>query len=770
MRIACLDHPYHRTTASSAFIHELLKRLGDLDLFFPEAGAVELSGEAGRFQPEIYDIIVILQVQEAFHLAPPEHPNVVFIPMYDALVWEGCFYWSQAFERGKVLCFSAALHDEVSRRTRRTAWFQYFPDPRSYEPVASYDPPRGFYWLRRKALGPETIARVAGGSHFEEFHVHIAPDPGEEPPPIDCLAGCTKQLRTTSWFGSREEHLALLRRANVYFAPRRFEGIGLGFLEAMATGLCVVAPDTPTHNEYISPGINGVLYDPRRPGPVDLSRLSELGRRARESVERGRRRWEAHLDDLFDFILTPTAEFRRARFLAAGWLERLPPQRPLTAKQRKDRGPVAVVVPCPEPAKGLRETLESVLGQDYSDVECLLVAGKGVWIPVELAGDAERVILLRPGAALTPSTVAGMALEKSAARWFLVLEPGTILASPDALRRLFERAPASAGIVYGHYLGRSVAGADEYFRSAGIAELAGHLRRGAAGLRWLASAPAAGAIAWSRAVWEGHSPDPALTETVWADLLLRAHAAGCETFHADETVCARVAGQGPWRAESLPEWIELARRHGGPEAAGALRAALGFEGPAQRRRPGRNSGFSRSRRALLRWLPRWLGGATALVPAPLDLKAEMARLSYEIYPASLEEGADFSRPGLPAFLRTVRGLSLREDWGRWSDGGRVEFEFRWVLPERFTLVLRGYAVGGNVGCPIRVSAGGCTRELRMQGAPARDYRVGFRLPEPAHALAFEIPHPATRAELWGDPAWDLRGLGIAFERLAIRPG
>ena len=35
--------------------------------------------------------------------------------------------------------------------------------------------------------------------------------------------------------------------------------------------------------------------------------------------------------------------------------------------------------------------------------------------------------------------------------------------------------------------------------------------------------------------------------------------------------------------------------------------------------------------------------------------------------ATLAEGVDFSRETLPDFLSAVEGLSLREDWGRWSD-------------------------------------------------------------------------------------------------------
>lgn len=65
----------------------------------------------------------------------------------------------------------------------------------------------------------------------------------------------------------------------------------MSFLEAMAMGLCVVAPNAPTMNEYIRDGVNGLLYDPGNPQPIDFSRARELGEVARTSCEEGRREW-----------------------------------------------------------------------------------------------------------------------------------------------------------------------------------------------------------------------------------------------------------------------------------------------------------------------------------------------------------------------------------------------------------------------------------------------------------------------------------------------
>ncbi len=94
----------------------------------------------------------------------------------------------------------------------------------------------------------------------------------------------------------------MLSKSNVYFAPGLYEGIGLSFLEAMAMGMCVVAPNTATMNEYIIHGVNGLLYNPQDPFPLDFSHADRFGARARKSVENGYKRWVKSIDDILDFV------------------------------------------------------------------------------------------------------------------------------------------------------------------------------------------------------------------------------------------------------------------------------------------------------------------------------------------------------------------------------------------------------------------------------------------------------------------------------------
>ena len=116
------------------------------------------------------------------------------------------------------------------------------------------------------------------------------------------LSDCAWSIKITKWFANREDYLRAVREADVFFAPRVSEGIGMSFLEAMVGGKCVAAPDNPTMTEYIDHGRTGLLYNPKRPGPLDFSRVEDISDNVRRFVEEGREKWLQAREELLDFI------------------------------------------------------------------------------------------------------------------------------------------------------------------------------------------------------------------------------------------------------------------------------------------------------------------------------------------------------------------------------------------------------------------------------------------------------------------------------------
>lgn len=310
MKIAFIGHSYHKRTGSSRFFVDLLQRLGRVSTFYDESWRGDPGIGLRAFDPNEFDCIVIWQMTEAFRYIRKPHPNVLFVPMYDAMVAEGrSIRWSEAFNNAKVLCFSSELFRTISRQNPRSIYLQYCPDPSQFPVESRRQALRGIFWNRIAAIDETLIARLCGDAVFDLFTLHRAPDPlsgtrvtGESP--IRTRTG-----RISRWWTDRRDYLAEVAQHNVFFAPRIYEGIGMSVLEAMAMGLCVVATDRPTHNEYIAHRRNGILYDPTDVRSVSLTLANELGFRARESVEKGFLKWSAAQDELMNFVALPTDAF-----------------------------------------------------------------------------------------------------------------------------------------------------------------------------------------------------------------------------------------------------------------------------------------------------------------------------------------------------------------------------------------------------------------------------------------------------------------------------
>jgi Glycosyl transferases group 1 len=313
-RIAYVDHSYHQRTQATMFLVEMLRTRGHVvEIFWDDAWA---GGEPIAWNSVAnHDVVIMFQ-----SYCPTDgrtfrslHPNVIYVPMFDQFgLSRGLFgdlsaFW-QPFRGSKVLSFSTALN-ALTRGYGITSFLvHYYPDVPAVQHRAT-EGLHGFFWLRREMeLGWNVVRSLIGPTRFDSVHLHIVGDPGfpavQPPPPADVE---TYNITISTWFNKWSDFDIVARGANVYFAPRIEEGIGQAFLEAMSRGQCVVAADNPTMSEYIVHGVNGLLYDPRSPQPLDFSGVDRLGQEARRGILAGRARWSGTAEALVDFILTPSA-------------------------------------------------------------------------------------------------------------------------------------------------------------------------------------------------------------------------------------------------------------------------------------------------------------------------------------------------------------------------------------------------------------------------------------------------------------------------------
>jgi glycosyltransferase involved in cell wall biosynthesis len=305
MDIAMIGPTFHNRTQSSDFFINVLAQLGTVHVFWDESWSSRANEWIAQFDPSQFDCIVIWQWSTLLlskrHILV-DHPNVIFVPMYDHTLQTSPTLRHALYSSYKVICFSPSLFDEVARSSTNTTLVRYFPDPDQLEPRGKDLGLAGFLWRRTNQITEATIARLCSNVIFDRFTLHWCPDPIADPiQGLNDRPIRTKQLLRTSWFSLRADYLDTLKQHNLFFAPRRAEGIGMSFLEAMGMGLCVVAPNTPTHNEYIIHGYNGILYsdDISR---LDLGQIDILGDIARESIRTGHGDWLNSIDRLCSFM------------------------------------------------------------------------------------------------------------------------------------------------------------------------------------------------------------------------------------------------------------------------------------------------------------------------------------------------------------------------------------------------------------------------------------------------------------------------------------
>jgi hypothetical protein len=313
-RIAYIDHSYHSKTGSTQFLPEILRRRGHtVDFFWDD---VWKGGTAVPFSRAAdYDVVIMFQCrcesQEPYFRKL--HPNVVYIPMLDSFeIYRGPQHhrgWEwEPFQGCKILSFSSALHAIATSFGLRSFFIRYYQPPENRVPHA--DLPSAFFWLRHENhVSWPMVRSLLQGTCFGSVHLHVALDPYSLEPTLPTEAERKEyNITTSTWFAEKSDFLNIVKCANIFFAPRLDEGIGQSFLEAMARGQCVAAPDNGTMNEYILHGVNGLLYNPERPTPLDFSRFAELGEAARQSVAAGYERWLAAEDRLEEFILMPSSK------------------------------------------------------------------------------------------------------------------------------------------------------------------------------------------------------------------------------------------------------------------------------------------------------------------------------------------------------------------------------------------------------------------------------------------------------------------------------
>lgn len=289
---------FHEKTGSNDFIRTLLE-----ERYYVDYCALEWADESLllNYIDKKYDFIVCWQLRLSKKiLSSLEYDRGVFFPMLDACKPAYKIEWWWNYRRFKIISFSSFLHKKLKIVGLDSHYIQYFPPINNEVQLGS--PRSAFFWNRRSNPNINDIMKLLSESDIKAIHWHNAQDPDQEILPISNQYNHEYFINTSSWFEDKEDMEVYRNNSSYYFAPRESEGIGHSFLEAMACGRCVIAPNNGTMNEYIEHGENGLLYDSKKIKPIGLHDLESIQNNVLQYCREGRKRWDESKSLIYNWM------------------------------------------------------------------------------------------------------------------------------------------------------------------------------------------------------------------------------------------------------------------------------------------------------------------------------------------------------------------------------------------------------------------------------------------------------------------------------------
>lgn len=301
MKVLFVDHIFHAKTTSAQFFVDLLRDFFEVEVVYVdpdhphEAAESLLNCDA--------ETVVLWQLD---YLAPfflTLGRKTIVVPMYDGSALLPDLHWIWG-NQATYINFSRRLHERILHVKGHSQLVRYFVAPVSRDELSDFNEMRVFLWQRRPEHGinVEAVERLLG-DQIHSLHIHDAPDDHDLNTAGFFPKSPSYKLTRSRWVDDPKIYKRILSTCNVFFAPRRSEGIGLAMLEALGRGMLVIASDAPTHDEYISNWLNGILFNPDNTGYAHVSSVAkEIGYMAWQGVRDGHRQWLEATPKIIDAV------------------------------------------------------------------------------------------------------------------------------------------------------------------------------------------------------------------------------------------------------------------------------------------------------------------------------------------------------------------------------------------------------------------------------------------------------------------------------------
>ncbi len=260
-KLTFVDIDFHKKTKSGNFLFNLFASYFKINLVWVKSNKNRFIFDC--YSKNLKENIFFFQFLPSFiSLYRLRDKKIIWAPMYDDIKKKNYFYWYLlSFFNISIISFSEKINEICKKYGISYLFVRYFPRVKKNK-VKKIKKISIFFWYRGTVKISDWIHSI-NPKHTKEIIYYNLKDPNFSNENINSKLKKKYNIKFyNGTFGKTDNiYRKLVKRCDVYVAPREREGIGHSFLEAMSEGKYILSKNEETMNEYITSPIIGTFFE-----------------------------------------------------------------------------------------------------------------------------------------------------------------------------------------------------------------------------------------------------------------------------------------------------------------------------------------------------------------------------------------------------------------------------------------------------------------------------------------------------------------------------
>ena len=223
--------------------------------------------------------------------------------MYDNLPFDWKFWKKIKYVNIKLLCFSNKIKLHADKIGCQNIGLKYFIRPKEMEFKTPQKTLNIFFWYRNDLKLNDWIG-LFDLTKINKIVYLDCPDPGKKSEEFDKITLDKYKIELVKkTFLPQTQYIEYVKNCDVFISPRKQEGIGMGFLEAISMGKYIVSNDDSTMNEYITDKKIGFLINKKKENSIDYNDIINSVNYRIQFANNGYLQWLKQKNEIINFFL-----------------------------------------------------------------------------------------------------------------------------------------------------------------------------------------------------------------------------------------------------------------------------------------------------------------------------------------------------------------------------------------------------------------------------------------------------------------------------------